>query len=77
MGIQSASFSADGKRVITAGRDRTARIWDAESGRELMRLEAHRDIVFAAVFSPDSRQVITAGKDMTAKVWHTYEPKRR
>ena len=33
--VRSAAFSGDGKRVVTASRDSTARVWDAESGRNL------------------------------------------
>jgi WD40 repeat protein len=33
--VVRAAFSGDGKRVVTASRDKTARIWDAESGREM------------------------------------------
>ena len=31
----SAAYSPDGQRIITASQDRTARIWDAITGREL------------------------------------------
>src|SRR5262249_36546560 len=39
------SFSPDGRRIATASHDRTARVWDAASGRELMTLGTHADRV--------------------------------
>jgi len=35
-GVNSAAFSSDGKRIVTA-EDDTVRIWDAESGKELKK----------------------------------------
>jgi WD40 repeat protein/DNA-binding SARP family transcriptional activator len=37
--IDDVAFSRDGKRLVTAGWDGTARVWDATTGVELMRLE--------------------------------------
>jgi hypothetical protein len=37
--VTSAAFSPDGKRVVTASDDTTARIWDAETGREIVSLK--------------------------------------
>ena len=39
--VYSVAFSPDGRRVATAADDRTARIWDVETGRELHRLIGH------------------------------------
>ena len=39
--MYSAAFSGDGKRVVTASDDKTARIWDAESGKEIAVLKGH------------------------------------
>ncbi len=36
--VHSAAFSPDGARVVTASDDRTARIWDATTGKELARI---------------------------------------
>jgi APAF-1 helical domain/WD domain, G-beta repeat len=40
--VTSASFSSDGRRIATASDDRTARIWDAASGREIRVLRGPR-----------------------------------
>ena len=42
-GVNSAAFSPDGSRVVTASRDETARLWDAETGASLTGLEGHTD----------------------------------
>jgi WD40 repeat protein/transcriptional regulator with XRE-family HTH domain/energy-coupling factor transporter ATP-binding protein EcfA2 len=66
---QSIAFSADGHYLLTArSADRTARVWDATSGRELARLE-HNDVVLAAAFSPDAHYVATGSADGTARLW--------
>jgi WD40 repeat protein len=33
--VLSAAFSPDGKRIITASADRTARLWDAATGKPI------------------------------------------
>ena len=36
--VASAEFSADGKRAVTASHDKTARVWDAQTGAPLASL---------------------------------------
>ncbi len=67
--VISAVFSPDGKQIVTASYDNTARVWDAASGRGLVVLRGHMDRVFGAAFSPDSKRIVTASWDRTARVW--------
>jgi WD40 repeat protein len=67
--VLSAAFSPDGKKIITASWDKTARIWDATTGKELQALEGHTSSVFSAAFSPDGKKIVTASGDKTARIW--------
>jgi WD40 repeat protein len=65
----SAAFSPDGMRVVTASGDKTARVWDATTGKPLTGPLEHRGQVVSAAFSPDGTRVVTASDDNTAQVW--------
>ena len=63
------SFSPDGRRIVTTSWDKTAIVWDAETGERLRVLQGHNGWVYSAAFSPDSRWIVTASSDNTAIVW--------
>ena len=67
--VRSAAFSPDGRRIVTASNDKTARIWDAATGRQLAVLSGHDEPVRTAAFSPDGRRIVTASADQTARIW--------
>ena len=67
--VNSACFSADGKRVLTASSDGTARVWEAGTGKPLGEPMRHSDDINSADFSPDGKWVVTASVDKTARVW--------
>lgn len=68
--VWSAAFSPNGRLAVTASWDRTAIIWDANSGKQLTVLTGHSDRLYSAAFSPDSKQVVTASWDQTARIWN-------
>ncbi len=62
------AFSADGKYLVTASRDGTAKIWSID-GKLLKTLTGHTDEVNGVSVSPDSTTIATASQDKTVKLW--------
>lgn len=67
--VGAASYSPDGKRIVTASGDKTARVWDAASGELLKTLAGHTERVSSAVYSAEGTQILTASADKTARIW--------
>jgi hypothetical protein len=68
--VYFAQFSPDGRRVVTASADNTARVWDLGQQRPTsITLAGHEDAVYTAEFDHDGRHVVTASLDGTARVW--------
>src|SRR5262249_20919423 len=68
-GVNAVALTADGKRAVSASRDRTLKVWDLESGRELRTLQGHADGVNAVALTPDGKRAVSASADRTAAVW--------
>jgi WD40 repeat protein len=68
--VRAAVFSPDATRVVTASNDKTARMWDAATGRPVTPPLEHQHVVWAVAFSPDGTRVVTASADQTARVWN-------
>ena len=68
-GMNSAAFSPDGSRIVTASEDQTARIWNPVSGKVIATLGGHWDRVLSAAFSPDGSRMVSASWDKTLRIW--------
>lgn len=64
-----ASFSADGKLLVTGADAAVAKVWDWESNARVALLSGHTRIVRTARFSPTEDVIATASYDGTARIW--------
>ena len=67
--VPTCLFSPDGKRLVTASQDGTARVWDLDEGAEILTIRASGAGMSSAAFSPDGRSVITVTSDGVVMFW--------
>jgi TIR domain/WD domain, G-beta repeat len=74
--VYGVAFSPDGRLIATTSRDKTARLWDPATGKQLRTmtghtriLTGHTGLVLGVAFSPDGRLLASASTDKTARLW--------
>jgi eukaryotic-like serine/threonine-protein kinase len=77
-GIESISYSPDGTKIVSGGKDKTVRVWDAMTGVEIMTLREHgaeavewyEKLVSSVAFSPDGKRIIISGSfNNKVRIW--------
>jgi WD40 repeat protein len=66
--VTAAAFSPDGRLIITGGKDGSAWLWDAASGKRLFAVH-HQTEVIVAGFSPDGGTGLTGSEDGLVRLW--------
>ncbi|HEY6345653.1 MAG TPA: NB-ARC domain-containing protein [Bryobacteraceae bacterium] len=67
--VKSVAVTPDGRRAVSASSDNTLKVWDLETGRELLALEGHTGPVDGVMVMPDGHRVVSASDDKTLRVW--------
>ncbi|HDQ26813.1 MAG TPA: WD40 repeat domain-containing protein [bacterium] len=68
--IEAFAFSSDGKYMASAARDKTVKLWNAQTGALIKTFDGHGDIMLSCAFSPDSA-LLLAGTANTIFVYST------
>jgi WD40 repeat protein/serine/threonine protein kinase len=67
--VPGAAWLGDGSRYATVAFDGNLRIRHAETGEELLSLQAHPQDAFAVAWSPDGSKIATGGFDAMLRIW--------
>lgn len=77
--VTSVAFSPNPPNLYTKGLrgilasgswDKTIKLWNLSTGREIRTLKGHKHIILSVAFSPDSSTLASGSQDKTIKVWN-------
>ncbi|ETO29863.1 WD repeat-containing protein [Reticulomyxa filosa] len=74
--INEVKFSADDLQIVSCSEDKTIRIWDTLSGKQLKLFEGHTDDVRGIEFSNDNSKILSCSWDKTIRLWDTISGKQ-
>ena len=67
--VPSVAFSPDGKLSLSGSYDKTLKLWDVVTGREVRTFTGHSNRVVSVAFSPDGKLALSGSWDNTLKLW--------
>ena len=67
--IKSLIQSKNGDLLLTCSRDKTAKLWDYVTGKNILTLAGHGEELYSAVFDKLEKRVLTRSYDKTARIW--------
>src|SRR5206468_403342 len=70
--VYGVALSGDGKQLLTASFDRTVKLWDVATAKEIRTFggpAGHQGLVLGVTFAPDGQTFASCASDNTVKIW--------
>jgi hypothetical protein len=67
--VFSVAYAPDGSTALTGSVDKTARLWDVATGKELRQFVGHGGSIWSVAYAPNGRTILTGSRDKTARLW--------
>ncbi|NMF58213.1 hypothetical protein HC246_09310 [Pseudanabaena yagii GIHE-NHR1] len=68
--VLSVSFNPNGKTLVSGSGDKTIKLWNLETGTEILTLKGHDNPIVSVSFSPDGKTLASGSTDKTIKLWN-------
>ncbi|QRV73267.1 hypothetical protein RhiJN_01281 [Ceratobasidium sp. AG-Ba] len=67
--VFSAAFSPDDRFIVSGCGDHSIRMWDTETGSEIMSFSGHESQVLCVAYSPDGRRIASTSYETIIRIW--------
>ncbi|MFV1967818.1 MAG: WD40 repeat domain-containing protein, partial [Pirellulaceae bacterium] len=67
--VIEAAWSPDGEEIAAGIRGHSVVVWDAATGKKLLRLRGQIDVIKSVDWSPDGKRLATGGRGGIVKIW--------
>ena len=68
--VFAVAFAADGKHLLTASRDKTAKVWDLVAKESVVTFPDHQATVYAVAPGATAKVALSAGDDNQIRFWN-------
>jgi WD40 repeat protein len=67
--VNAVAITPDGQKAVSGSGDKTLKVWELNTGKQLFTLTGHDDWVNAVAITPDGQKAVSGSWDKTLKVW--------
>jgi hypothetical protein len=69
--VFGVALAPDKQHLLTASRDKTAKVWDLKTKESVLTFPAHQNTVYAVAVAKDGKTGFSAGEDNQVRQWNT------